>query len=71
MTLVINKILDNKVTNLIQVWIEYLQNIRGYGMHTLNAYQRDVIDFTKFCEIGKYDVSVSYTHLTLPTTPYV
>jgi integrase/recombinase XerC len=56
MTAVINKILDNKVTNLIQVWIEYLQNIRGYGMHTLNAYQRDVIDFSKFCEIGKYDV---------------
>lgn len=56
MTVVINKILDNKVTNLIQVWIEYLQNIRGYGMHTLNAYQRDVIDFSKFCEIGKYDV---------------
>ena len=56
MTLVINKILDNKVTNLIQVWIEYLQNIRGYGTHTLNAYQRDVIDFSKFCEIGKYDV---------------
>ena len=56
MTVVINKILDNKVTNLIQVWIEYLQNIRGYGMHTLNAYQRDVIDFSKFCEIGKHDV---------------
>ena len=56
MTVVINKILVNKVTNLIQVWIEYLQNIRGYGMHTLNAYQRDVIDFSKFCEIGKYDV---------------
>ena len=56
MTAVINKILVNKVTNLIQVWIEYLQNIRGYGMHTLNAYQRDVIDFSKFCEIGKYDV---------------
>ena len=56
MTVVINKILDNKVTNLIQVWIEYLQNIRGYGMHTLNAYQRDVIDFSKFCEIGKYDI---------------
>ena len=56
MTAVINKILDDKVTNLIQVWIEYLQNIRGYGMHTLNAYQRDVIDFSKFCEIGKYDV---------------
>ena len=54
MTVVINKILDNKVTNLIQVWIEYLQNIRGYGMHTLNAYQRDVIDFSKFCEIGKH-----------------
>ena len=56
MTAVTNKILVNKVTNLIQVWIEYLQNIRGYGMHTLNAYQRDVIDFSKFCEIGKYDV---------------
>ena len=56
MTAVTNKILVNKVTNLIQVWIEYLQNIRGYGTHTLNAYQRDVIDFSKFCEIGKYDV---------------
>ena len=56
MTAVTNKILVNKVTNLIQVWIEYLQNIRGYGMHTLNAYQRDVIDFSKFCEIGNNDV---------------
>ena len=63
MTVVINKILDNKVTNLIQVWIEYLQNIRGYGMHTLNAYQRDVIDFSKFCEIGKYDVLSPDKHI--------
>ena len=56
MTGVTNKILDNKVTNLIQIWIEYLQNIRGYGMHTLNAYQRDVADYSKFCELGKHNV---------------
>ena len=56
MTAVTNKILDNKVTNLIQIWMEYLQNIRGYGMHTLNAYQRDVTDYSKFCELGKHNI---------------
>jgi len=56
MTGVTNKILDNKVTNLIQIWMEYLQNIRGYGMHTLNAYQRDVTDYSKFCELGKHNI---------------
>ena len=56
MTAVTNKILDNKVANLIQIWIEYLQNIRGYGMHTLNAYQRDVTDYSKFCELGKHNI---------------
>jgi integrase/recombinase XerC len=56
MTAVTNKILDNKVANLIQIWIECLQNIRGYGMHTLNAYQRDVVDYSNFCELGKHNV---------------
>jgi integrase/recombinase XerC len=56
MTAVTNKILDNKVANLIQIWIECLQNIRGYSMHTLNAYQRDVVDYSNFCELGKHNV---------------
>tara|TARA_B100000787_G_scaffold133181_1_gene102067 strand:+ start:1185 stop:2102 length:918 start_codon:yes stop_codon:yes gene_type:complete len=48
-------LVDKKLSNIIQVWIEYLQSIRGYGIHTLNAYQRDVFDFIKFCEMQKYD----------------
>ena len=48
-------LVDKKLSNIIQVWIEYLQSIRGYGIHTLNAYQRDVFDFIKFCEMQKHD----------------
>ena len=48
-------LVDKKISNIIQVWIEYLQSIRGYGIHTLNAYQRDVLDFIKFCEMQKHD----------------
>ena len=48
-------LVDKKISNIIQVWIEYLQSIRGYGIHTLNAYQRDVFDFIKFCEMQKHD----------------
>ena len=48
-------LVDKKLSNIIQVWIEYLQSIRGYGIHTLSAYQRDVFDFIKFCEMQKHD----------------
>ena len=48
-------LVDKKLPDIIQVWIEYLQSIRGYGIHTLNAYQRDVFDFIKFCEMQKHD----------------
>lgn len=48
-------LVDKKLSNIIQVWIEYLQSIRGYGIHTLNAYQRDVFDFIKFCEMQKHN----------------
>ena len=48
-------LVDKKLSNIIQDWIEYLQSIRGYGIHTLNAYQRDVFDFIKFCEMQKHD----------------
>ena len=48
-------LVDKKLSDIIQAWIEYLQSIRGYGIHTLNAYQRDVFDFIKFCEMQKHD----------------
>ena len=55
MVLLKKTLVDKKLSNIIQVWIEYLQSIRGYGIHTLNAYQRDVFDFIKFCEMQKHD----------------
>jgi integrase/recombinase XerC len=46
---------DKKLSKTLQVWIDYLESIRGYGINTLNAYQRDVLDFIKFCETQKHD----------------
>ena len=48
-------IMDKKLSNILQVWIGYLESIRGYGIHTLNAYQRDVFDFIKFCETQNHN----------------
>ena len=48
-------IVDKKLSKTLQVWIDHLESIRGYGINTLNAYQRDVFDFIKFCETKKYD----------------
>ena len=33
--------------SIIEPWIKYLETIRGFGTHTLNAYKRDVLDFLK------------------------
>jgi len=46
---------DKKLSKTLQVWIDYLESIRGYGINTLNAYQRDLLDFIKFCETQKHD----------------
>ena len=48
-------IVDKELSKTLQVWIDHLESIRGYGINTLNAYQRDVLDFIKFCETKKYD----------------
>ncbi|MDC0093416.1 tyrosine recombinase XerC [Alphaproteobacteria bacterium] len=40
--------------SIIEPWIKYLETMRGFGTHTLNAYKRDVLDFLKFCDNEKY-----------------
>jgi len=49
-----NNILDTK-NNVVLPWIKYLETIRGYGVHTLDAYKRDVVEFLKFCTDRNYD----------------
>ena len=53
-TLKKNNITDYTIS-IIDPWIKYLETIRGFGTHTLNAYKRDVLDFLKFCINEKYD----------------
>ena len=43
-----NSISENE-NNTISSWIKYLETIRGYGEHTLDAYKRDVLEFSNFC----------------------
>ena len=49
-----NSFTDYKI-NIIEPWIKYLETIRGFGTHTLNAYKRDVLDFLKFCNNEKHN----------------
>ena len=42
-----NSISKNE-NNTILSWIKYLETIRGYGEHTLDAYKRDVLEFSNF-----------------------
>ena len=49
-----NNILNTK-NNVILPWIKYLETIRGFGVHTLDAYKRDVVEFLKFCTDRNYD----------------
>ena len=44
----INSISKNE-NSIILSWIKYLETIRGYGEHTLDAYKRDVLEFSNFC----------------------
>ena len=43
-----NSISKNENDTILS-WIKYLETIRGYGEHTLDAYKRDVLEFSKFC----------------------
>lgn len=47
--------ISNTTNNVILPWIKYLETIRGYGVHTLDAYKRDVVEFLKFCTDRNYD----------------
>ena len=49
-----NSISKNEI-NTILSWIKYLGTIRGYGKHTLDAYKRDVSEFSNFCARQHYD----------------
>ena len=43
-----NSISKNENDTILS-WIKYLETIRGYGEHTLDAYKRDVLEFSNFC----------------------
>ena len=47
--------ISNTTHNVILPWIKYLETIRGFGVHTLDAYKRDVVEFLKFCTDRNYD----------------
>ena len=47
--------ISNTINNIVLPWIKYLETIRGYGVHTLDAYKRDVVEFLKFCTDRNYD----------------
>ena len=47
--------ISNTINNIVLPWIEYLETIRGYGVHTLDAYKRDVVEFLKFCTDRNYE----------------
>jgi integrase/recombinase XerC len=49
--------------NTIEPWIKYLETIRGFGIHTLNAYKRDILDFLRFCNNGKHDFLTPNKHV--------
>ena len=48
---------------IVETWIKYLETIRGFGIHTLNAYKRDVLDFLKFCNSEKHDFLIPNKHI--------
>ena len=41
--------------SIIEPWIKHLEMIRGFGINTLSAYKRDVLDFFKFCNNETHD----------------
>ena len=49
-----NSISKNENDTILS-WIKYLETIRGYGEHTLDAYKRDVLEFSNFCNDKNYE----------------
>ena len=49
-----NNIAKNENDTILS-WIKYLETIRGYGEHTLDAYKRDVLEFSNFCIDKNYE----------------
>ena len=49
-----NSISKNENDTILS-WIKYLETIRGYGEHTLDAYKRDVLEFSNFCTNKNYE----------------
>ena len=47
-------------------YLKFLERARTDAITSLNFSNRNLIE-----EFGIYIIAVSYTHLTLPTTPYV
>jgi len=75
-----NSQLYNRINNIIIEWVKYLEDIRGYGFNTLNAYKRDILDFLRFCKdknhdflspnkyiLREYLYELSERHLSRPT----
>tara|TARA_B100001173_G_scaffold299413_1_gene297927 strand:+ start:120 stop:1037 length:918 start_codon:yes stop_codon:yes gene_type:complete len=75
-----NNQLYNRINNIIIAWVRYLEDIRGYGFNTLNAYKRDIFDFLHFCKnkdhdflspnkyiLREYLYELSERHLSRPT----
>ena len=75
-----NNQLYNRINNIIIEWVKYLEDIRGYGFNTLNAYKRDILDFLHFCKnkdhdflspnkyiLREYLYELSERHLSRPT----
>ena len=80
MVILKNNQLYNRIYNIIIEWVKYLEDIRGYGFNTLNAYKRDILDFLRFCKdkdhdflspnkyiLREYLYELSERHLSRPT----
>ena len=59
-----NNQLYNRINNIIIAWVKYLEDIRGYGFNTLNAYKRDILDFLRFCKNKDHNFLSPNTLLT-------
>ena len=69
--------------DLIHAYETYLTKVKQASANTVCSYMRDIRQFTEWLQESEHtdildatqlnisDYPVSYTHLTLPTTPYV
>lgn len=45
------------VNDKVQEWLSYLESIKGFSLHTINAYKRDIIEFLNFCNQEALEIS--------------